>query len=127
MINVRATEFSPEKVINATKILFNKQRRDDATRTTPSVMPGKAGISKMEISVKMKIQIIELQTSGILVTWDTEGSASDKPSINLSQWETFGDFKKDGTKFTQTITGRAIDEAFMKIEPKLNEFFKKNL
>ena len=118
--------FSPGKIVIGA-LNLSKVPLTNATKLIQSVLPNDMEISNMEVSVKMKVHIVDLQTSSVLYIWDAEGSASGKPSIVLSQWETFGDLSLDGANFTQTITGKAIDKAFEKIGKELNKYLNEHL
>ena len=122
----RKTRFSPGNIVDGI-INISNTPRTRTTETIRSALPDNMEISKMTVSVKMSVHIVDMQTGRILNVWNAEGSASGKPSILLSYWATFGDLSIDGADFTQTVTGRAIDEAFKKIGKELNEYFSKNL
>jgi len=122
----RKIDLSPGGIVGGVRSL-SKVFRTNTTETIESVLPDNMKISKMEVSVKMMVHLVDLQTSRVLNIWNAEGSASGKPSVVLSQWETFGDLSIDGANFTQTITGKAIDNAFKKIGKELNQYFKENL
>ena len=126
VVTDRKSSFSPGKIVGTGMNLSNTPRTR-TTETIQSVLPDNMEITNMAVSVKMVVHIVDLQTGKVLNAWNAEGTASGKPSIALSQWETYGDLFIGGANFTQTVTGRAIDHAFRKIGRELNKYFKENL
>jgi hypothetical protein len=125
-INKERVRVSPGKVFDGISRLSNAQNRN-ATNTLKEVLPENMTISNMKVSVKMLVHLVDLQSNRILNTWDAEGKASSKAAIDLKNMPAFGDLFIDGTDFTQTVTGQAIDKAFEKIGKDLNKYLKGNL
>jgi len=118
--------FQPGQIARGIMSL-TKTPQTSATGTIQSILPNDMEISKMVVSVKMIVYMFDVQTNRVLKTWEAEGTASGKPSISLKNWQAFGDLFIGGANFTQTIAGRAVDKAFVKIGKELNEYFKENL
>jgi hypothetical protein len=101
-------------------------------KTTPNVpkyVPGKTDLTNITVTVKMVVNIIDLQTDSDVrdAYWRAMGTASGKPSVQLTDWKAFGDLQIQQGNFTQTVTGQAIDNTFEQIGPKLNDFINSNL
>ena len=114
------------------------------TNITQDLLPTNMQTTKIKVSVRIVTHIIDLQTGKVLFMTNGIGTASGKPQIGL-EYSGYGNSYDYGSgydygnnnmqitldskdvNFTQTVTGQAIDDAFKKIGPQLNKYFKENL
>lgn len=108
----------------------NKTGRDGTERTnrTRDMIPSNMQTNNVKVSVRIVTHIIDLQTGKVLFTTNSTGTASGNPQISLESTQ-YGHvtINSKDVNFTQTVTGKAIDNAFKKIGKELNKYFSKNL
>ena len=93
-----------------------------------NTLPDKMDTKRIKVSVSIVTHIVDLQTGKILFMTNGIGTAKGTPTIGLVFEYGQADFNsKETIDFEQTVTGKAVDDAFNKIWPKLNEFINKKL
>ncbi|MDR0231961.1 MAG: hypothetical protein LBI82_07565 [Dysgonamonadaceae bacterium] len=122
------------------------------TNQVQNLLPENMSTSNIKVAVNIVTQIVDLQTGRLLYQAKATGKASGAPSIglelgnygnngydtgyydnnynnnyNTGSGNTININQKNGSDFMQTVTGKAIDDAFKKIGKDLNKYFKENL
>jgi len=131
-------EFPVEGVANA----FMGRRKTKVTQ----YLPANLKTTNVKVSVRIVAHLVDLQTGKELFISNGIGTASGKPQIDL-EWSNYNnnieysnnnDYnnsnisakinnKDKDVDFTQTITGKAIDNALEKIGKELRNYFEENL
>ena len=91
-------------------------------------LPDNVSTSNIKVAVNIVIHVIDLQTGGVMFMTNSIGTAKGKPQIGFESYEYGrGSFNNKDVDFMQTVTGKAVDDAFRKIGPQLNKYFHDNL
>ena len=88
-------------------------------------VPENVKTNRVKVSVNIKAHVIDLQTGVVLFMSSETGKASGSPQIDLEISALGRNIRiNQGANFNQTVTGKAIENAFKKIGRELNIFFE---
>jgi hypothetical protein len=88
------------------------------------LVPENVQTIQIKVSVNIKTHVVDLQTGAVLFMSGETGKASGTPQIGLEIAAVGRNIQlNQGAVFSQTVTGKAIEDAFNTIGPKLNKFF----
>lgn len=83
-----------------------------------------AKIATLNANVSISVRVVDLQTGEIVFMCSGSGQAKGKSQLSLEYGALGGGELNGGAEgFKQTVTGKAIQQAFMKIGRNLKEFF----
>lgn len=113
-------------IANANSNTYNPQRQQllqQARNVAPDIKT-----TNIQVKVKIYTHIVDLQTGRTLFACNSEGNAKGNPQIQLEYAQLGANFDiNQGANFTQSTTGKAIEDAFKKIGKELRQYFEKNL
>ncbi len=83
-----------------------------------------ATVATLKASVSISVRVVDLQTSEVVFMTSAKGDAKGKSQLSL-EYGALGGGKLNGgaQDFKQTVTGKAIQRAFVKIGRNLQDFF----
>jgi TonB family protein len=90
-------------------------------------VPRNVQTTAVKVSVGITARVVDLQTGAVQFMCNHTGEAKGKPSHALEFDEIGSTILNSGDELKQTVTGAAIENAFMQIGPKLNGFFNGKL
>lgn len=83
-----------------------------------------AQVATLKASVNISVRVIDLQTSEIVFMCSGSGKSQGKSQLSLEYGALGGGELNGGAEgFKQTVTGKAIQQAFIKIGKNLKDFF----
>ena len=81
-------------------------------------------LATLKASVSLSVHVVDLQTGEIVFMCSSNGKAQGKSQLSLEYGALGGGELNGGAEdFKQTVTGKAIQQAFMKIGRNLKDFF----
>ena len=81
-------------------------------------------LATLKASVSLSVHVVDLQTGEIVFMCSSNGKAQGKSQLSLEYGVLGGGELNGGAEdFKQTVTGKAIQQAFMKIGRNLKDFF----
>ena len=98
-----------------------------------NLTPNDVKTANINVSVAVSVIVIDMQTNEVKYTKRANGTAKGKPQLSLEYGTVYEskslDIKWNGGThfFTQTVTGKAVDDAFKEIGKELIKYFEKNL
>lgn len=113
-----------------TNALSNATNSNKTGRTnkTQDLLPDQMETNNIKVSIKVATHLIDIQTGRVLFITDDVGTASGAPQIDLELGSNYNlTLNRKNVDFMQTVTGKAIDNAFKKIGKELNNYFDKQL
>lgn len=83
-----------------------------------------ATVATLKASVSLSVRVVDLQTGEVVFMCSGSGKAKGKSQLSLEYGALGGGELNGGAEgFKQTVTGKAIQQAFMRVGRSLNDFF----
>lgn len=87
-----------------------------------------AEVATLKALVNISVRVVDLQTGEVVFMCSSGGKAQGKSQLRLEYGALGGGELNGGAEdFKQTVTGKAIQQAFVKIGKTLNDFFHGNI
>jgi len=93
------------------------------TQPLQQAVPENVATERIKIQVNIRVQVVDLQTSEVLFTSSGIGKANGTPQFSFEFLAGGNLGINQGAHFPQSVTGKAIEDAFKDIAPRINKFF----
>ena len=104
---------------------YNSGSRNSNNTYQPwqQAVPENVSTRRVKVSVNIMAQVVDLQTSRVLFLSKSTGKASGAPQLGFELAVGGNIGINQGADFFQTVTGKAVEDAFRKIGPEVNRYF----